>query len=223
MFDSVQFAVAIPFHAVHFADVTVDYSDAKMCQTSYLAIATTKNINEKGGQNAFIVQSTVDTSPATCNHSTSLDAGRRSSTWKPLALLAGYRQGTSSLGTILAVSPNCTHVAAASWTTLLIWSLDPSLLHQSGLEHYFPAVDYNMRKGFGRLRPVRLRPEGVVHKLCWVGETTLYAITDSGLVRWECGARAHGLREELNLQYDAWPQIAVAMPLNGTRSSARRS
>ena len=87
--------------------------------------------------------------------------------------------------------------------SILIWSLDPNCLHQGGLEHYFPAVDYNSRKEIGRLRPVKLKSEGVVHSLCWVGETTLFAITDRALVRWDCGHLADGARRELSLQYDA--------------------
>lgn len=85
------------------------------------------------------------------------------------------------------------------------------MLHQGGLEHWFPKVDYNARKGVGRLRPVRLRCEGVVYSMVWVGETTLYAVTDRGLLRWECGVLAEGGREELALQYDAWKETAVAM------------
>lgn len=198
--DIAQFAVSIPFHGMHTADVTVTYTDAKMCQTSFLAIATSKYDNDDRREDAFIVQSIMDTTPTTCDHTVNLDAGRHSTVWKPLALLAGYRQGTSSLGTILAISPNSTHIAAATWDTLLVWSFDPKMLHQSGLEHYLPTVDFNVRKDFGRLRPVKLKGEGIVHKMCWVGETTLYTITDRGLVRYECGPSAQGHREELTLQ-----------------------
>ena len=194
-----------------------------MCRVSYLAIATSKDSEYDGvRESAFVVQCIVDSPPVMCTHSVHLEAGRRSSSWKPLALLAGYRQGTSSLGTIMAISPSSTHIAAATWTRVLIWSLDPTLLHQGGLEHYFPHVDYNVRKQLGRLRPVRLKPEGVVHKLCWVGDTTLYAVTDEGLVRWDCGHLSEGSREVLTLQYDAWAKTAVAMPLSDIRSSTRR-
>lgn len=89
------------------------------------------------------------------------------------------------------------------------------MLHQGGLEHWFPAVDFNKRKELGRLRPVRLKGEGVVYGLVWVGETTLYAVTDGGLVRWETGHLAEGAREELSLQYDAWKETAVAMGMPG--------
>lgn len=216
------FSIGIPFHGVHSAGITVDYTDHPVCRTSYLAIAVEREDGCEGSvTNAFLVQSDHDHSPATCSHTTNLHAGRRSSSWRALAFLAGYRKGTSSLGTILAVSPSGTQIAAATWSTVLIWSFDANLLLQGGLEHYFPTVDYNTRKELGRLRPVRLRPEGVVHRLCWVGETTLYAVTDRGLVRWECGHLAEGTRQELTLQYDAWPETAIAMPLCGLGRGGR--
>ena len=57
----------------------------------------------------------------------------------------------------------------------------------------------------------------MVYALCWAGETTLYAVTDGGLVRWETGHAADGGREALSLQYDAWKETAVAMGMPGTR------
>ena len=221
--DLVHLAVGIPFHGAHTANVSVSYTDALMCRASYLALAISKHSEDDGvKESAFVVRSIIDTSPLMCSHSLNLEAGRRSSSWEPLAVLAGFKQGDSSLGTIMAISPSSTHIAAATWTTILIWSLDPTLLHQDGLEHYFPSVDYNARKELGRLRPVKLKPEGVVHQMCWVGDSTLYAVTDGGLIRWDCGHLAEGCREVLTLQYDAWPKTAVAMPLCSTRSLGRR-
>ena len=197
----ISFSVGIPFTGIHSYNVDVDYTDALMCRTSYLAIAIERDQPEDDtSKNAFIVQSDHDISRVTCAHTIDLDAGRRSSSWRALALLAGYRQGTSSLGTILAISPDGTHIAAADWDNVLIWSLDPDLLLQGGLEHYFPAVDYNPRKEIGRLRPVKFKPEGVVHSMCWYGETTLWAVTDGGVVRWDCGPMAKGSRHELAIE-----------------------
>ena len=184
----------------------------------------------------FICMTEIDSSPALCSHAVNLDAGRRSSSWTALALLAGWKPGTSSLGTVVAISPGCTRVAAASWDRVLVWTLDPGLLHQGSLETYFPACDWNRRKGLGRLRPVRLQAgiggkgwaggiggDGtgggragkelvgakgdVVYGLTWVCETTLYAVTDRGLVRWDVGPKAEGGREELKLAYDAWSEF----------------
>ena len=97
-----------------------------MCRTSYLAIAFARDDPEDGtNKSAFIVQSDSDTSPLICQHETDLHAGRRSSSWRALALLAGYRQGTSSLGTIISVSSCGMHIAAATWNRYAI----PSLLY----------------------------------------------------------------------------------------------
>lgn len=114
------------------------------------------------------------------------------------------QQGTSSLGTIVAISPRGTRIAAATWSRVSLWSLDPSLLLQGELQHYFPVRDYNTRKGFGRLRPTPLSSEGVVHSMAWSSETLLYATTDQGLVKWDIGHMSQGEREDLTLAHDAW-------------------
>ena len=233
---SYSFKIGIPFHGHHTASVSVSYSAAPMCRTSYLALGECTDGQLEGGNNMFICMTEIDSSPALCSHAVNLDAGRRSSSWTALALLAGWKPGTSSLGTVVAISPGCTRVAAASWDRVLVWSLDPGLLHQGSLETYFPACDWNRRKGLGRLRPVRLQAgiggkgwgggiggkgagggiEGkgaiggrgdVVYGLTWVSETTLYAVTDRGLVRWDVGPKAEGGREELKLAYDAWSEF----------------
>ena len=36
--------------------------------------------------------------------------------------------------------------------------------------------------------------EGVVHQMKWLDESTLFAVTDRGLVSWDVGARASGKR-----------------------------
>lgn len=64
---------------------------------------------------------------------------------------------------------------------------------------------------------MRLKPEGVVHSMCWVGEMSLYAVTDRGVVRWEMGHLAEGVRMEMTLQYDAWSDSAIGMTLGGSR------
>ena len=156
-----------------------------------------------------------------CDHVIDLEGGRRLPSWKALALLAGYREGTSSLGTVVAISPRGTKIAAATWSRVLVWSLNPTLLHQGELQHYFPVRDYNSKKGFGRLRPTLLSSEGVVHSMLWTNETQLYAATDRGLVKWDMGHMSDGERESLSLAYDAWPDTAVAAPVT-TRAHQRR-
>ena len=201
-----EFRVGMPFHAIHFENIP-------HCQTSYLALGISRDMNEGSNHpNAFIVQADYDIQAADCKHRVRLDYGRRLTSWKAVALLAGWRQGTSSLGTIVAISPEGTKVAAAIWSHVLVWSLNPKLLHQGELQHYFPVRDYNEGKEFGRLRPTLLSSEGVVHNMLWIDETRLYATADRGLVMWDLGPKSDGERDDLELRYDAWPDTALATP-----------
>ncbi len=200
--------LGMPFHGAHF-----DGQPDPLCQNSYLALGISRNVNEISGHpNAFVVQADCHVRAAGCNHKMDLDNGRRVTSWKPVALLAGWRKGESSLGTVVATSPGGTRVAAATWSRILVWSFNPKLLHQGELRHYFPIRDYNQRKEFGRLRPTLLTPAGVVHNMIWTDETHLYATTDQGLVNWDIGPKSDGERHELTLAYDAWPDTAVAIP-----------
>ena len=212
--ESREFRVGMPFHGIHFEGITDTYwHPVPHCRTSYLALGISRDVNESSNHpNAFVVQADCDTEAAHCNHRVRLDYGRRLTSWKAVALLAGWRQSISSLGTILAISPDGTKVAAADWSRLLIWSLDPKLLHQGELQHYFPIRDYNEGKGFGRLRPTLLLSEDVVYNMMWINETCLYATTERGLVRWDLGPKSGGQRDDLELRYDAWPDTALATP-----------
>ena len=208
-----EFEVAMPFHAAHFGNITVDWQTAPVCQTSYLALGITRGVCRTSRHpDAFVVQANSHVSAIDCTHEIRLDEGRKLASWKAVALLAGWRQSVSSLGTVVAISPNGIRVAAVTWSRILVWSLNPGLLHQGELQHYFPVRDYNDRKEFGRLRPTILRSEGVVYNMQWIDGTRLYATTDKGLVRWDIGPMSNGEKEELTLKYDAWSDTAVATP-----------
>ncbi|MCJ1299801.1 hypothetical protein MMC08_002594 [Hypocenomyce scalaris] len=205
------YAISMPIHHAHEANRILTGSHQPSCRTSYLAIGVT---TEK--HNAFIVQTEVERPSASCDHAVDLEHGRRLGfQWNALAYLAGWRQGQSSLGTVMAMSPGGRRIATANWSNVLVWSIEADLLHQGALETYFPKHDYNAEKNIGRLRPVKLPSEGVVHSLLWVNEAKLYAMTDRGLVKWNVGHMCSGDREHLSMDYDAWPVDAVAMPLNG--------
>ena len=206
-----SFEIGMPYHGIHTYNAHVDGQLRPLCQISYLAVAMSKSLNELGQTDVFIVQADSHSPAASCDHTINLDLGRRSQPWIPIALLAGFRQSClSSLGTVLAISPGGTRIAAADWSRVLIWSVNPKLLHQGELQHYFPACDYNTRKGIGRLRPTLLRSEGVVHKMLWANETQLYASTDQGLAKWDIGYMSDGRREELSLAYDVLPETVVS-------------
>ena len=217
-----EFAIGMPFHGSHSYNITVDWSTTPVCQMSYLALGMSRNRRDWSNHpDVFVVQADTTVSTAHCDHGIDLEGGRKLLSWKALALLAGYREGTSSLGTVVAVSPGGSRIAAATWSRVLVWSFSPRLLHQGELQHYFPVRDYNSRKGFGRLRPTLLSSEGVVHSMLWTNEIQLYATTDQGLVKWDMGHMSEGERESLSLAYDAWPDTAVAAPVT-TRAQQRR-
>ena len=206
-------SVDMPFHMCH--SLHEDWQPGPMCEMSYLALATTMELHQKadGAQtHTFIVQADHVIPSANCDHKNHLDDGRKLGSWTAVAYLAGWRQGHSSLGTVVAVSPEGTKIAAAIWDRVILYSLNPTLLHQGELEHYFPARDYNARKGFGRLRPVLLPSDGVVHRMVWREETQLYATTDRGLVKWDLEATCHSKRKALSLTYATWPPGPLELP-----------
>lgn len=197
------FEVGMPYYGIHTYSVFVDRQSMPLCQVSYFALAMSKTLNQHGQTDVFIVRADTYVSANTCDHNVHLDKGRKSASWSALAFLAGFKRCISSLGTVIAMSPGGTRIAAAMWARVLLWSVDPRVLHQGELQHYFPARDYNRRKGIGRLRPTLLSSEGVVHKMLWTNETQLYATTDQGLAKWDIGHMSRGRREKLSLAYDA--------------------
>ena len=211
------FEVGMPYYGIHTYGVSVDGQSMPVCQTSYFALAVSKALNQHGQPDVFIVLGDSYLPVGSCDHSLHLDKGRKSRSWTAVAFLAGFKQGTSSLGTVVAISPGGTRIAAANWSRVLVWSVNPSLLQQGELQHYFPGRDYNMRKGIGRLRPTLLSSEGVVHKMLWTNETQLYATLDQGIVKWDIGHMSEGRREQLSLAYDVWPENAVAAQVPGMR------
>lgn len=194
-----EFEIGMPFQGFHGAIVV---RGAPFCRYSYLAIGITKTVLPAS---AFIVQSDYAVSTPICHHSVDLDGARSRVEWKLVAFLAGWRLGASSLGTVMAISPSGNRIAAATWDRLLIWTLDADLLHQGGLQHYFPVRDYNAKKGFGRLRPTKLSMEdiGVIYSLRWASETSLFASTEHGLVQWDMGILNSGERQILSLDQQA--------------------
>ena len=212
-----EFHIGMPFHGIHTIGVLVSNQTLPLCITSYLAIGIHHDLDpcSDDSYDAFVVQAEFHHQTTACPHRIDLESGRRNASWKAIALLAGWRQGKSSLGTVMAISPGGSSIASATWSRVLIWTFNPRLLHQGELQHYFPVHDYNVNKGIGRLRPFMLKPMGVVHNLLWISETILYATTDQGLVRWDMGNLSDGEKEDLSLAYDAWPDTAVVMPLYG--------
>ena len=212
-----EFHVGMPFHGIHTGGVFVSHQTIPLCSRSFLAIGIHHDFDPFNNKsyNAFVVHAEAFTPSNSCPHEVDLESGRGNPQWKALALLAGWRRGTSSLGTVMAISPGGSSIASATWSRVLVWTFNPRLLHQGDLQHYFPVHDYNVKKGIGRLRPFMLKAMGVVHGMLWISDTILYATTDQGLVKWDMGKMSYGEEEDLSLAFDAWPETAVAMPMTG--------
>ena len=192
----VPFAIGMPFYGHHTGDAEGSHNNTNSCERDYLAIGIRK---DESNSRAFIVHTQHLTPAYRCSHEIHLDSGRQNIDWTAVAQLAGWRQGTSSLGTVMGVSPAGTRIAAATWKQVLIWTLDPRILGTADYSQYFPEKDFNARKYIGRLRPIALPSAHVTHRLKWTDEQTLCAITDRGLIRWKVGARASGARGALLL------------------------
>lgn len=142
-----------------------DYARNTTCQKTYLAVGLGYIDGEAC---AFIVKAQSEDYVDTCVHlRVDLTAGLGLRKWQAVALLAGWRKCSSSLKTPMDISPKGTKIAAADWSRLLMWSMDPELLHEADYEEYFPKRDYNVRKKIGRIRPIQLWCPSVVYKLSW--------------------------------------------------------
>ncbi|KAI9721103.1 MAG: hypothetical protein M1812_002584 [Candelaria pacifica] len=187
-------AVGVPFHGFH--ETFRGDNDLDYCRTRYLAIG----INLGHHPAAYVVQAEQECLYLNCDHETDLQRGRGSSEWRPLALLRRYTQGKSSLGTVMAVSQQGRRIAMADWDRLLVWALEPETFqvgdpydYQSGNFRRFYGCDED--DSILRIKPLRLPKQGVIHRLCFTGEDRLYAIADSGLMRWDVGPSCSNKRK----------------------------
>ncbi|KAI9700729.1 MAG: hypothetical protein M1836_002098 [Candelina mexicana] len=179
-------AVGMPFHGFH--ETFRGDNDLDYCRTRYLAIG----INVGREQAAYVVQAEQECLYLNCDHETDLQQGRGSSEWRPLAQLGRYTQGRSSLGTVMAVSQQGRRIAMADWDRLLVWALEPETFQVGDPYNYQSG---NFRRFYGcdeddailRIEPLQLPTQGVMHRLCFTGEDRLYAIADSGPMRWDLG------------------------------------
>lgn len=160
-----EFVIDMPFHGQHTKGHRRSDDSELSCQESYLTVGVGR---VRGKNHAFIVRSNRYMATERCHH-TQIDfaAGRWLLTWQAVALLAGWREGSSSLGTVMAISSQGRRIAVADWSRLLVWSFDPVMLHHKEREYYFPVQDYNARRKIGQIRPTQLRCPGIVYKLTW--------------------------------------------------------
>ena len=191
------FNVGTLFHGIHSSDVTIAGRTDLVCVNSYLALGLPDPYyeeSEEGMQYLFVLLYEDIINTAICKHSVRLDRLYPRVEWTPVALLAGWRPNNGTMGSLIEISPRGTRIASAAWDRVLVWTIDPEQLHQGDLAHYFPPRDYNAQKGYGRIRPILLPPQGIVHAMKWINDKVLYALTDKGLVSWNVGPRASGKR-----------------------------
>jgi len=193
--------IGMPFHYDHVSNIALSTPMSSLvCRTKFLALAMT---NERDDKQAFVIQSILETMANACDHQPKLDSGRCSRHWTTLARLDGFKHGHSSLGTIMAISPNGTRIAKSDWSDLCVWALDPNALQEDPPDHYFPAQDLCPKSGNVVLRHVKLPSQGVIHSMYWPNENKLYTMTDQGLVRWDVGYMACRKRELLSSELEA--------------------
>ena len=192
--DSAPFKIGVPFH------VSYTRTSRRGCNHSYLALGVPGTgiwgrLRKDHEEYLYIVQYDEVKRRRDCDHALDLQRDASAADWKIVALLAGWRQNGGTMGSLIEYTPGVNRIASAVWDRILVWTFQPEALRPDTVEDYFPPRDYNARKGFGRLRPIMLPPRGVVHALKWTSNDTLYAMTDTGLVRWYIGPHASARKE----------------------------
>lgn len=192
--NSAPFKIGVPFH------VSCTRTSRRSCIHSYLALGVpgagfwgcSRKDHE---EHLYIAQYDEMNRRRDCDHALDLQRDASAADWKIVALLAGWRRNRGTMGSLIEYTPGVNRIASAVWNRILVWTFQPKALHPDTVADYFPPRDYNAHKGFGRLRPIMLPPRGVVHALKWTSNDTLYALTDTGLVRWYIGPHASAKRE----------------------------
>ena len=188
------------FHGIHTLDVTssLAHGTDRFCAFSYLAcgVVDPTCLESRDIEQCLYVLTCRTVVPmSSCRHSVYLDSFFHPPIqWTPVAFLSGWQPNQGTTGSILETSPGGTRIASAAWKRVLVWTIDPYQLYQGDLAHYYPPRDYNAAIGYGRIRPIEVPSQGVVHTMKWVDDNVLYAVTDKGLISWDLGPEASGKR-----------------------------
>ena len=191
-----DYSVDVPFYSKHFTCPGEDIARGQVeCHTNYLTLAIPLDSNDA---RALVVESVEGHSPVQeCDHVGS-DSSTISFTDYPVvnSVLAEWRLGQSSLGTIMATSPRGTRIASATWSDLMVWPLDPEQIVNLRSSTYYPVRDYDRHHHIGRIHPVKLPNSSVIHALQWLTEMVLFAMTDQGLKKWDIGSMSQGREKD---------------------------
>ena len=192
---SLTFSVDLPFFGTHDL-VDPPEEPEPLCTWRYLAVGITRY---DGCSVACILMSEQIFMQSSCGHVWNPGRGRRSTDWKVVARLLGYKKPVSTLGCIIAASKRGTRLAIADWDTIRLWVLEPHELILAEESVYYPSrffASWDNRYGEHlQLRPTILHMEAVCFKLRFTDkEDELLAITDRGVMYWNLGQGGKGRR-----------------------------
>lgn len=196
---SLHFAIDIPFFGTH--DMLM-HNNMEMCNWKYLSLGIGKHRTENWSV-ACLLRSEAFCRSRNCTHELNLDRGRRFTDWTVVAILSGFHESTSSIGSIATKSPGGTRIAVANWDAIYIWALEPASLIRDNEDGYYPPCSQAENPNVVELQPVALPLDAVCFKLRFLeNENKLLALTDRGLMHWDLGPLCKGERRavELSLQ-----------------------
>ena len=194
-----EFTIGITFDGNHQHSECVSAGRNHFCYMSSFAVAVEQPYWNH--PEAIVVYLAGSVSPW-CPHQEEVGRERQDRTWMPVVHLAGWHHGVSSLGTIMVISPNGCSIATANWKVVSIWALGsmfdsarPSDVLERVVQEYFYPRNSKTPVQLRQLYPTELHANGVIHSLRWTDETTLFAVTDQGIVSWNLAANCRGRRE----------------------------
>lgn len=189
---SLHFAIDIPFFGTH---GTLRQDGMDMCNWKYLSLGIAKHRSENWSV-ACLLRSEALCQSRNCAHILNLDRGRRFVDWKVVAILSGFQESTSSIGSIATASPHGTRIAIANWDTIYIWALEPGSIIKDNVDGFYPPGSQAADPRVVKLRPIALPLNAVCFKLRFLEkEDELLAFTDRGLMYWNLGPLSKGERE----------------------------
>lgn len=198
--------IDVPFFEEHFVR---DEDDRMVCCTNYLALGMHPLTYE-----AYILMPcNQDVNPDynNCDHEIcGVQQLLWGGDWDILAKLDGTPpRHRNSVGPVLAIESSGRRIAIANWTSISVWTIDPWRFLEEGKECisrlYRPwQID---QLGFVRLESIPLPSRGVVYKLKFWDNVSLYGITDEGVVCWDLSRKARGEFEIQHLPIEQYSAI----------------
>lgn len=173
-----QFAIGIPFFATHRNGGESNVPGT--CHWQYLSVGIATHRVEHWTV-ACLLKSQSNPNIFRCDHVMNLDRGRRFDDWTVVAQLGGYQESNTTQGALIAASPLGTRIAIASWKTVTVWALEPTMIVDEKLD-YYPESWINSA-GLTELRPAAIQLDAVCSQLKFAeNEHELVAVTDRGLM-----------------------------------------